>query len=157
MSDVSLLNKRKFVVNNQITVHIPTIKEIRGDSPILLGTDQDEMDFYSLINLFSATSSDIMIELDKIGIDFTTWSDFQTFLMLFSSTSKDVMREKSCLLFENINLADFEISINKVNELPILYDAVHDIIIDEFIYMQLSTIFCTMHSIQKQHNHYVLL
>ena len=150
MSDVSLLDKHKFVVNNQITVHIPTIKEIRGDSPILFGTDKDEADFYSLVNLFSATSSDIMVELDEMGIDFTTWSDFTTFLMLFGGTSKDVMREKSHLLFENINLADFEVSINQVNELPILYDAEHDIIIDELIYMQLSTIFCTMHSIQKQ-------
>ena len=103
MSDVSLLDKHKFVVNNQITVHIPTIKEIRGDSPILFGTDKDEADFYSLVNLFSATSSDIMVELDEMGIDFTTWSDFTTFLMLFGGTSKDVMREKSHLLFENIN------------------------------------------------------
>ena len=152
MSDVSLLNKKKFVVNDKITVHIPTIKEIRGDSPIAHGTDKDEEEVYSIVNLFSSTSSDIMVELDEMGIDFTTWSDFTTFLMLFSGMikdSSDVLRRKSHLLFENINLADFEVSINEVNELPILYDAEHDIIIDEFIYMQLSTIFCTMHSIDK--------
>ena len=149
MSEMSLLNKTKFVVNERIVVHIPTLREIRGDSPVVLGTDKDEQDFYTIVNLFSATSSDIMIELDEMGIDFTTWSDFTTFLMLFGNTSKDVLREKSHLLFETINLADFEVSINTVNELPVLYDAEHDIVIDELMYMQLSTIFCTIHSLEK--------
>ena len=90
MSDVSLLDKHKFVVNNQITVHIPTIKEIRGDSPILFGTDKDEADFYSLVNLFSATSSDIMVELDEMGIDFTTWSDFTQKIFELSNVSTKV-------------------------------------------------------------------
>ena len=67
MSDVSLLNKTKFVVNDQITVHIPTLREIEGESPDLLGTDKDEADVYSIVNLFSATSSDIMVELYNIS------------------------------------------------------------------------------------------
>ena len=33
MSDISLLNKTKFKVNDNITVHIPTLGEIKGDSP----------------------------------------------------------------------------------------------------------------------------
>lgn len=149
MSDVSLLNKTKFVVNDQITVHIPTLREIEGESPDLLGTDKDEADVYSIVNLFSATSSDIMVELDSMGIDFTTWSDFTTFLMLFQGIPKDILASKSHILFENINLADFEVSVNKENNLPILYDFQHDIIIDELMYMRLSTIFCTMFSLTK--------
>ena len=149
MSDISLLNKTKLVVNNQITVHIPTIREIKGSSPVLFGNDKDESDFYSLVSLFTSTSSDIMVELDDMGIDFTTWDDYTTFLLLFGSTPKEILRAKSSLMFENINLADFEPSINTVNGLPILYDREHNIIIDELIYMQLSTIFCTVHAIEK--------
>lgn len=151
MSDISLLNKTKFMVNNQITVHIPTLKEIRGDSPRLYGTDEDEADFYSVISLFTSTSSDIMLELDKAGLDFTTISDFQTFLLLFNGIPKDILTKESPLLFDNIDLANFESRISEVNNLPILYDSRNGITIDELIYMQLSTIFCTIHSIEKKH------
>ena len=149
MNDISLLNKNKFVINDQITVHIPTLREIKGVTPETEGTDKDEADLYSIVNLFSATSSDIMVELDSMGIDFTTWSDFTTFLLLFEGVPKQILEEKSHLLFDNINLADFEVSVNKENELPILYDFKHNIIIDELMYMRLSTIFCTMFSITK--------
>lgn len=57
MSDISLLNKTKFKVNDNITVHIPTLGEIKGDSPKLYGTDEDEANFYSLVSLFTSTSS----------------------------------------------------------------------------------------------------
>lgn len=151
MSDISLLHKRKFVVNDKITVHIPTIGEIKGTSVIDSGTDVDEAGYYSLISLFSSTSTDIMLELDSQGIDFTKWSDFQTFLMLFNNTPKDQLYQKSPLLFDNINLGDFELSVNMENELPILYDSKHDVIIDELIYMRLSTIFCTINCTKKRH------
>ncbi len=139
-TDISLLNKRRFVVTDQVTVHIPTIKEIKGESPELYGTDEDEQDYYSMINLFSATSSDIMVELDERGIDFTEWSDYNTFLMFFSAMSKEKLHEKSYLLFENIDLSEFDISINHENKLTVLYNHTKKIIIDEFLYMRLSTI-----------------
>ena len=151
MSDISLLNKTKFKVNDNITVHIPTLGEIRGDSPKLYGTDEDEANLYSLVSLFTSTSSDIMLELDEAGMDFTKITDFQTFLILFGGMPKKVLDEKSSLMFENINLADFKVSLSTINDLPILYDEEHDITIDELIYMQLSTIFCTVYSIEKRH------
>lgn len=150
-NDVSLLNKHKFIVTNQIIVHIPTIREIRGNSIEIDGSDKDEAGYYTLINLFSATSSNIMVELEESGIDFTKWSDYKTFLMLFQGVPKDILKDKSHLLFENINLADFEVSINTENDMPIIYDREHDIIIDELGYMRLSTIFCTMNFIEKEH------
>lgn len=151
MSEISLLNKTKFIVNDQITVHIPTISQIKGMSGITCGTDTDETMYYTLVNLFSATSTDIMLELDEQGIDFTTWSDYNTFLMLFQGVSKEILETKSNLLFDNVNLADFELSVNITNELPILYDKKHDIIIDELMYMRLSTIFCTINHLKKRH------
>lgn len=148
-SDISLLNKHKYVVTDQITVHIPTIREIRGTSPELYGTDTDERDYYSMINMFSATSSDIMVELDERGIDFTEWSDYNTFLMFFSAMSKEKLHEKSSLLFDNIDLSEFDISINSENQLTVLRNPYNNIIIDEFLYMRLSAVFCTMNLIEK--------
>ena len=148
-NDISLLNKTKYVVNDKITVHIPYIKEIRGESFFENGTDTDEADYYSLINLFAVTSTDLMLELDEKGIDFTTVSDYTTFLMMLGSTPKELLRAKSHLLFENINLADFEISIDQENVQPVLYDSEHDICIDELTYMQLSIIFCTINMMHK--------
>lgn len=148
-NDISLLDRTKYVVNDKITVHIPTIREIRGKSFFENGTSTDEIDYNSLINLFSVTSTDLMVELDKKGIDFTTVSDFTTFLMMFGNTPKELLRNKSPLLFDNINLADFAISIDPQTNQPVLYDVKHDICIDELIYMQLSTIFCVMNSMRK--------
>ena len=30
--EVSLLNKRSFIVNDKITIHIPTLREIKGNT-----------------------------------------------------------------------------------------------------------------------------
>lgn len=149
--DVSLLNKRSFVVNDKITVHIPTIREIRGNTAQIVSTESDEAKYFNLVNMFSATPCDIMLELHKQGIDFTKWTDYKTFLMMFQGVDRETLREKSFLLFENINLADFELSVNMENQLPILYDQQHDIVIDEMIYLRLSSIICGINSIQKNH------
>lgn len=148
---ISLLNKRSFVVNDKITVHIPTLREIRGGTAQLVTADSDEAKYFALVNVFSATPCDIMLELNKLGIDFTKWTDYKTFLMMFQGMDREMLREKSFLLFENINLADFEVSVNTTNQLPVLYDRQHDIVIDEMLYMQISAIICGMNFIEKNH------
>lgn len=122
MGDISLLNKHSFIVNDKITVHIPTLREIRGNTAQIVTADSDEAKYFSLVNMFSATPCDIMLELDRQGIDFTKWTDYKTFLMMFQGISQETLKEKSFLLFDNINLADFQVSINMENRLPILYD-----------------------------------
>ena len=151
MGDISLLNKHSFIVNDKITVHIPTLREIRGNTAQIVTADSDEAKYFSLVNMFSATPCDIMLELDRQGIDFTKWTDYKTFLMMFQGISQETLKEKSFLLFDNINLADFQVSINMENRLPILYDQQHDIIIDEMLYMQISAIICGINFIEKNH------
>lgn len=150
-SDISLLNKTSFIVSDKITVHIPTLREIRGNNATIVTSDADEQKYNTLVGMFTTTPCDIMLELKEQGIDFTQWTDYKTFIMMFKSCPEDTLREKSSLLFENINLADFEISINMKNQLPVLYDQEHDIVIDELMYMRLSTIFCTINFVEKNH------
>jgi hypothetical protein len=147
MSDISLLSKRKFVVTNDITVHIPTIREIRGndDEP------SKQADYWSVVNMFAATSCDIMIELDEQGIDFTKWSDFNTFLMMFNGVSKDTLHEMSPLLFDNVDLSTFVIKENANKTHLLLADTNSETTIDELVYMRLSTIFCTINNMKKNH------
>lgn len=151
MYQPTLVNKRKLYVNDKITVHIPTLKEIQGDSVVSNGNDEDENKYWELVNLFVATSTDMMVQLDDAGKDFTTVTDYSIFLSLFNSTDKSLLREKSWLLFDNINLADFEVSINRGNNQIVLYDPTHEVVIDELLYMRLSTIFCTINNIKKNH------
>lgn len=150
----SLLNKTKFAVNSKISVHIPTIREIRGKSFYENGTDDDEKAYYSLINLFVATPSSMMVELDKAGIDFTKISEYDLFFLLFKvmiaeNRNTEILNKVMPLLFDNISLINFKPEINTQNGQNILYDNITDTVIDELIYMQLSTIFCTMHFMKK--------
>lgn len=147
MSDISLLNKTRFIVTNDITVHIPTLREIRGsDSEV-----SKQSDYWTVSSLFSATACDIMIELDKMGIDFTKWSDFNTFLMLFNGADKAMLKEVSPLLFENVDLSSYEVRENSNHSALILADTQSDATIDEMVYLRLSTIFCTINGVKKNH------
>ena len=147
MSDISLLSKRKFIVTNDITVHIPTLREIRGND--------DEMsrqaDYWSIVNMFAATACDIMIELDEQGIDFTKWSDFNTFLMMFNGIDKKLLHDMSPLMFDDIDLSNFVIKENSNKSALLLVDEQKNVVIDELVYMRLSTIFCTINNMKKNH------
>ena len=147
MSDISLLNKRKLQVSTEITVHIPTLGEIRGDAE----SENSHTDYLSLVNMFSATACDIMIELDEQGIDFTKWSDYNTFLMMFNTCKKETLEKFSWLLFDDINLSTFQIVENEKTKRLTLADTASNAEIDEMVYMRLSTIFCTINGIKKNH------
>lgn len=148
MREVSFLDKKRFKLTDNITLHIPTVKEIRGDSIIETGLDTDEQNYYKLVNLFTATSSDFMVAYSEQGRDFTKIPDYQVFCEMFGGMSKEEL-EKSYLLFENINLANFELSINSENETIVLYDKTHDLVIDELMYMRISAAICQINFTEK--------
>ena len=134
-------------MTNDITVHIPTLREIRGDDDEY----SKQTDYWGVVNMFAATACDIMIELDEQGIDFTKWSDFNTFLMMFNGINKEVLHNISPLLFENVDLSTYEIQENEKKTALFLKDTQSEATIDELIYLRLSTIFCTINNLKKNH------
>jgi hypothetical protein len=147
--EISLLNKRQYQLDEKITVVIPTLREIRG-TDFETGKDNDENEYYSVLQLFFTTPSDCIAPLHEMNIDFTTYTDYQLFLLLYSITDKEIIRKVSPLMFKTFNFADFEISENKNNGQIVLYNSIDDVVIDEFKYKWLSSVFCTMHMYTKK-------
>lgn len=136
------LNKHSYKVNDKITIHIPTLREIR-ESAFIDGSNSSENDFYSIVNLFISTPMDCVFLLDKLGIDFRDYNEYDLFILLFHITNIEDLRRNSHFLFENINLANFKLCEDDKGKVY-LYDKDNDIKIDRLLYGQLSAIFCTI-------------
>lgn len=146
--DFSLLNKKEYKLDDKISVIIPTLKEIRGKG-LIDGSDDDENDYYNILNLFFITPSSCIPMLEKLKIDFTTISDFELFLLMYNAIDKNIIKRKSKLLFKGFNFADFKISKNNETGKVVLYNSIDDVEINETKYKWLSTIFCTIHLYTK--------
>ena len=99
---MSLLNKELIIVDDLI-VKIPTCEEIRGTSWDF-GKDTDEIDYFSIVRIFTTNPSSMMVELDDIKIDYETLKDFELFLLLFRSLDKNTLAKKSSMFFVNTTI-----------------------------------------------------
>ena len=106
-----------------LSVRIPTVGEILDN----------EQHYYNLIYSLTATPYQYMVQLDDMGIDFTTITDYQLFMMLFLVWAKGDLS----ILFGDIDLSDIFVKINPQNGLPVLYSPRNQIMIDEFVYNQI--------------------
>lgn len=148
---LSLLGKRKYKVSDKITINIPTIREVRGVLRETEGSDEQEKKYWSCLDLFLANPTSMMVMLDKIGIDFTQIKDYELFLILFKAKKDDFADQNvNRLFFDNINLFDFEIFVDKKTEKFVLYNEKEDIKIDEQMYNKLSYIFCQINFHKKE-------
>lgn len=145
---MSLLNKELIIVDDLI-VKIPTCEEIRGASWDF-GKDTDEIDYFSIVRIFTTNPSSMMVELDDIKIDYETLKDFELFLLLFRSLDKNTLAKKSSMFFVNTDLSNFDIYVNKETQEVFLLNTKDNIRIDENKYNKLSEIFCEMLGIKKE-------
>jgi hypothetical protein len=135
MSTLSLLYNKKYDINDQINIEIPTVGEII----------ENEDDYYSAISLITATPYDMMAQLDDAGIDFTQINDYELFLLVFSSLkAQDTSR-----IFGELDLTKFEITINQENDMVVLRDEESDIIIDRAIHERICYAIRKIHYLKK--------
>lgn len=131
----SLLKLSSIDILPNLSIRIPTVGEIL----------EDEQHYYSIISSLTATPFQYMVQLDDLGIDFTTVTDYQLFMMLFPSFVHSDMN----ILFGDIDLSDIVSGINPQNSAPILYSAKNNIIIDEYIYSQIVDTIRKINDIKK--------
>lgn len=132
-----------------LSIHIPTIREIQGDSEDIFDT-KDEQEYYRVLGLFAETPASQMVELNDIGVNYMEVSDFEMFLCLMKSfEDKDLLNKKSLLFFNNLRLGDMEVFIQK-DGTAILGNPISGAYIDEQIYNRISKLFCDMNNIEKE-------
>ena len=120
----SLLNATSVEIVPNLSLRIPTVGEIL----------EDEDKYYGIVSSLTATPFQYMVQLDDMGIDFTTITDYQLFMMLFPMYAKSDLS----LLFGDLDTSDFGIYINQQDNSQVIYSPNNNIIIDELIYNDLA-------------------
>lgn len=121
----SLLKLDHIEITPKIQIRIPTVGEIL----------EDEENYYHIVSSLTATPYQYMVQLDDIGIDYTTITDYQLFMMLFPIYAEMDMS----LIFDDLDISDYEVYIDTTNDTKIIYSETNGIEgkIDEFVYMNI--------------------
>lgn len=133
---ISLLYKDSYAINDDIKIMIPTVGEILD-----FGEDQ----YYGMVSNLTAMPIDMMVELDDLGIDFTTINEYELFILLFSS----LKTRDTSLIFGDLDLSGFSPAINEQNGMLVLLDKEHDIMIDRAIQGQIAATLRKLHHLEK--------
>lgn len=135
MSGVSLLYKKEYPINDKIKIIIPTVGDIIDS----------EVSYYGVVNTITAMPIDMMVQLDDLGIDFSTIDEYELFLIMKIA----IQEEDTSLIFGDLDLSKFELLINPENGEIILKDEVSDITIDRHIHSQIATVLRKIHGFEK--------
>jgi len=68
-----LLYTRDFTVSKHLSIHVPTLREVLGCYE----------DYYSIVSAVISTPSDLMVQLEDMGIDFMKMDDFTLFCIVW--------------------------------------------------------------------------
>lgn len=132
----SLLGRSNYKLTDFITVHIPTIGEIKK-------TETSELEYFQAISLFTKTQCDIMVELDEVGKDYTQIDNYDIFISQFEMELKykNIKDETWNLLFENFNRSNIIIYERYIDNQIVFGDEDRNIIIDKNIFEAIADIF----------------
>ena len=136
-----LVGRTKYKYNDLITIKIPTLGQIRGE-----GNDDIENCFWKEVNLFIKTPSDMMSELDSMGIDFEEISEYTLFIMLLTGFLAD--KNNSCQLFEGFDFKKLKFSEDSSGQL-VFIDEDGNEVFNEIIYLDISNIIAAMIGTEK--------
>ena len=126
---------RKVPITEHISVYIPTVREI---------LECEEL-YYSLVSMFTAAPIDYMVQLDDIGVDFSTINDFELFSYLFQSLAdKDV----SLIFGDGFSLVDYLPMIDPQTKQLAFINKDGDII-DRMVHFEIARTLRTIHNIAK--------
>jgi hypothetical protein len=129
------LYERWIPVNDKINIYVPTVGEII----------ECEDDYYSLVSILTAMPIDFMVQLDDLGIDFTSINEYDLLLILFPELkSKD-----TSMIFGDLDLSGFELMVNQQNNNIVLRDELNDITIDRSVYSMISNTLRKIHSLER--------
>ena len=135
MNNCCLISRKIYKVNDDVAINIPTIGQIK-----YCEDKDDEQLFWEEVSLFTKVPTDMISELDYIGLDFETMSDYDLFTILFQA-KKDSGVFKS-ILFKDFSL--FDLDARSISGRVVLVDEKGKEIINEQVYNEISEIVCVI-------------
>lgn len=131
----NILYKDSCVINDYIRITIPEVGQVL----------EDEDAYYGLIASLTAMPIDLMVQLDDMGIDFTSINEYELFLMMF----KSIQLLDTSLVFGNLDLSTFELAADTKTNQVILADKNSDAVIDRLIHNQIAETLRKIHNLEK--------
>ena len=135
MAEGSLLYRRVLPVTEGVNIVIPTVGEILDD----------EDAYYGLVSVLTAMPIDMMVQLDDMGIDYTTIDEYQLFLMLFSGLKNQDTR----LVFGELDLSLFKPAIDDEKQSIVMLDPTNGYVIDKSAQRKISDALRRIHHLEK--------
>lgn len=135
MPMVHLLYEKECPVNDKIKIVIPTVGQVLDD----------EDNYYETVSLLTAMPIDMMVQLDDMGIDFTTINEYDLFILLFST----LLERDTSLIFGDLNLRAFKLAVNEENGNVVLRDERRGITIDRAIQSKIADTLRTVLHLEK--------
>ena len=135
MATLNLLYKKEYAINQFINVRIPTVGEILDN----------EDEYYGTISMLTAMPVDMMVQLDDIGVDFTSINEWELFLLLFGT-----LKERDTkLVFGDLDLKPFQTAINPQNNNVILVNKESSVRIDRALHGQIASTLRKIHHLER--------
>ena len=134
-----LLYERELKVNDDISIVIPTVREVL----------EQEEEYYGLVSLITATPYDMMVQLDDLGIDFREISDYELFLLSFEA----IKSADTHLVFGDLETTGFERMVNTHNGTLALTNKKTGLVIDMAIHYQICEALRAIHHLKKNIKH----
>ena len=135
MTGTCLLYGSSIPVTEQISITVPTVGDILDH----------EDDYYAMVSMLTAMPIDFMVQLDDMGVDFTTINDYELFLILFGT----IREMDTKLIFGDLDLSRFELAKHIESGMPVIYDEADDIVIDRVVHTKIANTLREIHHIEK--------
>ena len=130
-----LLYATDYRINDYIRIVIPTVGQILNN----------EDAYYAALGAIVATPYDYMVQLDDIGIDFSTITDFELFMLLFNG----LKNMDTSLIFGDLDLSGFSAAVNKENDMPCMVNFDTGAVIDKVVYLRMCKVLCQINEIKR--------
>ena len=130
-----LLYKREIPVTDHIHIVIPTVGEV---------LDHEE-EYYGLVSIFTAMPIDMMVELDDIGIDFTSIDEYDLFLLL----SESLRARDTSLVISGVDFKRMHIAQKNGAGEPVLLDTITGFAIDRKMHARIADTLRMLHHLEK--------
>ena len=135
MTGTCLLYDGSIPITEQIGIVIPTVGDILDH----------EDDYYALVSMLTAMPIDFMVQLDDMGVDFSTINEYQLFLILFGT----IREMDTKLIFGDLDLSRFELAKHIESGMPVIYDEADDIVIDRVVHTKIANTLREIHHMEK--------
>ena len=135
MPTLNLLYKDFYDVNPFIRIQIPRVGDVLDH----------EDEYYGAVSILTAMPVDMMVQLDDIGVDFSTINEWELFLLLFSS----LRAMDTSLIFGELDLSKFRPAVDTKTSEVILVDQDSGAKIDRLIYDQIGAVLRKIHNLKR--------